>query len=352
VPYGGEAVADEGDTIYLYTDRLGGFPSMTQVAALEAATGALRWQSTWQGRAALTPLRLVDGILSFVAIGDETSSQTGRRSLYLDALAASDGRQAQDIYLGEFNNVTPQFVVAGGVAVIQVDQRELQARRVSDGRQLWSTALDQTLNELIAADDTLFVTSFPDELTALDASSGAIRWRKAFGNQVESHALSPDTRAGHGTLYVVTTGASAANGAAGGAPPYVVYTLDPATAAVRWTFAATDHSFGASLLAGPDAVNVHSRTSFYALRALDGALLWQRGMPDVGDHHWILSTFSHVEGSVLFVGAIEIVPNRTLKLIQPLHGQLYLYAVDQTRGSVYWGAALGPVARITSSYLP
>jgi outer membrane protein assembly factor BamB len=212
--------------------------------------------------------------------------------------------------------------------------------------------LDQNLSELIPADDTLFVTSFPDELTALDARSGAIRWRKAFGSQVESPALSPDIGSGHETLYVVTAGAPTANGAAGGAPPYAVYALDPATAAVRWTFAATDHSFGASLLAGPDAVNVHSGTAFYALRAHDGALLWQREMPDVGDHHWILSTFAHVEGSVLFVGAIEIVPNKTLKLIQPLHGQLYIFAFDQARGSLYWGAALGPVATITSSYLP
>lgn len=161
--------------------------------------------------------------------------------------------------------------------------------------------------------------------------------------------MSPDTEAGHGTLYVVTAGAPTANGAAGGAYPYVVHALDPATAAVRWTFAATEQSPGAVLLAGSDAVNVHSSTAFYALRTRDGALMWHRDMPDVGDHDWILSTFSHVEGSVLIVGAIEIVPEKTLSLFQLLRGRPYIFAVDQARGSLYRGTALGPVVTLTSA---
>ncbi len=337
-----EEVADGGDTIY--TERRGGLAIATQFSALESATGALRWQYTWQGRAAITPPRLAEGILYFVALAAGQSYQTGKSYLYLDALAASDGHRLYDVYLGESNNRDPQFAVVDGVAILQFEYRQLQGRRLSDGRQLWSADLD--LDRFIATSDTVYLTSFTGDLIALDATSGAVRWRRHFESQVVSPTFFPDTEAG-GTLYVVRAGEFTSNGLQGSGYPTVVYALDPATAAIRWTFSAMEKSPGAILLAGPDAVNVHTGAAFYALRARDGTLMWHRDMPNVGDHHWILSTFSHVDGAVLFVGAIEIVPEKTLSLFHLLHGQPYIFAVDQVHGSLYWGTAFGPVLTLT-----
>jgi outer membrane protein assembly factor BamB len=153
------AVVPAGDTVYLGTHD-------GAVLALAARNGAQRWQYRCNGPVLAAPA-LADGRL-FVGSYDQR----------VHAIDAASGAGLWQHDTGAAVSSTP--VVADGRVLVGSRSYEMLALSATDGRVLWSDYLWYSWVESSGAlaDGALyFGSSDAAQLSAVDAASGALRWR-------------------------------------------------------------------------------------------------------------------------------------------------------------------------------
>jgi outer membrane protein assembly factor BamB len=318
--------------------------SVSHVFALDGVTGSVLWQRTIPGRYIPTPPLLAEGTL-FLGMGVDKPSPTQQ----LVALRPSDGATLWSVQVGSesISAIAPHLFVSSGVIYVQPSNSDFQARRLTDGKLLWTSTQSRAIQGLIVAGPNAVydLISYggtaaysPATITAYNAQTGAQLWQYV-RNDFLHDAVFAD-----GTLYVSAQHAGInGNSDASGhlINPETVYALDAATGQLRWTYATHSANSG-SLAAGPGFIYISGDDGIHALRAADGALRW-RSDPHMS---WGFSTTSPVVGSTLYVTAVQSLPPEKLALLAPARGQGYLYAVNTADGSADWGVALGPVLTI------
>ncbi|WP_306052048.1 PQQ-binding-like beta-propeller repeat protein [Natronococcus wangiae] len=167
----------------------------------------------WQRRSVLTTgtALLVGGLLSSGGAADDLVNDdqasleepTGWSSYGGNAGNTRFVPSADD--LEEPETIAWQYDETGAAAVVdetvylQTDG-EIHALDAADGRLLWTTGDIQGLTTPAVADEALFVTG--DQLTAIEADSGDIRWSNTFGDD----AVSSAPVVAFETVYVVVNG--------------------------------------------------------------------------------------------------------------------------------------------------
>ncbi len=180
--------------------------------------------------------------------------------------------------------------------------------------ELMPDPFDVFLSSPVISGGTLYIGSGDHNVYALDAASGALRWRFATGNVV--HA-SPTVS--NGIVYV-------------GSWDRYFYALDAKSGAVRWKFQTGDDRqiYNQVGIAGSAAVShglvyFGCRDSFfYALDATTGTLRWKQ------DHHgsWVVASPAIAGDTVYFTTSDEKV----------------FWAVDATTGAVRFTVPYGAFA--------
>lgn len=342
------ALTDGGVTVYAVSH----VSSDSQLLALNAATGAVRWQKTLPDALINSPPVLARGVL-FVG--------AARLDKQILAFRASDGFQLWSVSIdASANNIaltatSDTLFVQFGIQFGSPNDAFLQARRISDGQLLWSDS--PMTGSLVLGSDAVYEISSYGSLVARSAQTRAKLWQ--FGGHGEFHAgvVSGDT------LYV-TAQKGGPIGDAHGKPTSaeMVYALDAASGRLRWTadlqtaremasaLRASALVYAGTLIAGRDTVYIQADDGIHALRASDGALRW-RSDPR---NHWTFSDpflLPSVVDPVLYVTRFQTLPMETLTLFNPQMGQTYLYAVNDVGGSADWGVTVGPVVSIYSRWL-
>jgi outer membrane protein assembly factor BamB len=261
------------------------------VFALRASDGTLLWRFT-RGNYVSTPT-VVNGV-AYVGSGDGT----------LSALRASDGTLLWRYTTKGTVDDSP--LVVNGVVLVNanVDQGPayLYALRASDGSLLWRYATPQGFAYMPTVVNGVAYTDAPEGLVALRVSDGTLLWRYS--------------RVSTGTGFSFMT---VLNG--------IVYTIGTKFSSVALD-AVSDHTGGYLLQTNAAIVPSKEKTPFksavasvYALRASDGALLWQYSMNN-GKDNW--GTFLSVVNGVVYVGAnVDVDTN-------------YIYALQASNGSLLW----------------
>ncbi len=329
------ALADGGDTVYTIS-RLSG-SSGSQLLALSAATGAVRWQETIANAPPNSPV-LTQGVLYLTVL--LSGPPPGYQIL---ALRSADGSRLWTAPIESVPpGVSPSLSVAADMLFVQFSSFGYEVRRRADGRMLWSA--NQVGRFFIPGPDAVYEFPGYGSLVARDAQTGAKLWQ--FGDQMLFHAsiVSGDTlfvTAQHGGLITDAQGKLT--------NPETLYALDSASGRLRWTFATQSRNVG-SLTAGRDTIYIKADDGIHALRASDGSVRWRSD----SSNNWTFDDplmVPSVVGSVLYVTALQTLPPETLTLFGPSKGQTYLYAVNETDGSADWGVAVGPVITIYPHFL-
>jgi len=149
-----------GDTAYLTAD-----PENQQVAAVDLSSRSVRWRTPVEPTASVPPPLSVTDAGVFV-------QQGGR----LRALDTGDGSELWHTAAG--TDVIP--AVSDGVVYSRRDSNRLAAWNVADGSVRWTAdVLDDPseVRTVCAAGDGVYAST-PDQVLALDADDGALRWRR------------------------------------------------------------------------------------------------------------------------------------------------------------------------------
>ena len=331
MPGAENTLADGGDTVYAVS-RLSDY-SASQLLALDTTSGAVRWQETLPQAFVNPPLVLANGV---VLLG---LTRPGAQIL---ALRASDGAQLWSVPMGVtavdghlILSATADTLVALVLRPGAPDPWVLQARRMTDGRLLWSASL-QANGSVVLGPDAVYELPSHGSLVARDIHTGARLWQ--FGDQDYFHS-----GAVSGETLFVAMQHSGPIGGENGRPSNLekLYALDAASGRLRWAYATQSGNAG-TVTAGRDTVYIEADDGIHALRATDGAVRWGSDRRN----NWTFEGYSArpaVVGSVLYVTGLRTLPPETLSLFSRSKGQNYLYAVNEADGSVDWAAAVGPV---------
>lgn len=335
---GATALADGGDTVYAVSHVSGA----SLLIALSAATGFIRWQETIPNEAG-NSLVLTQGVLYLTVMlsGPAPDYQILAQIL---ALRASDGSKLWAAPIESMPpGVSPTLSVATDMLFVQFSSEGFEARRISDGRVLWSAS--QAGRYFIPGPGAVYELPGYGSLVARDAQTGATLWR--FGDHTLFHAsaVSGDT------LFVTAQHSGATGSAANGklTNPETLYALDAASGRLRWTFA-TQSSNAGTLAAGRDTIYIQADDGIHALRDSDGAVRW-RSDPH---NNWTLAdplSLPAIVDHTLYITNLQTLPTETLTLFGPQKAQTYLYAINEADGSADWGVTVGPVVSIYSRWL-
>lgn len=301
-----------------------------QVYAFEAGSGRVRWRWATRGAVA-SSAAVVDGRVH--VLGD-------------------DGR----VHTLDLRSGTPLWTFATG------GERRFEARGLHGATprtQTMADPYDVYKSSPAVVDGTLYVGSSDGHLYALDAASGALRWKQRTGDVVHASPAVADgvvvVGSWDGRLYAfdAKTGAERWHFQAGvdplmanqqgfqsspaiaGGTVYVgcrdahLYAVDLASGRERWRF-----STGASWVVGSPAVSsgrVYFGTSdsslLHALDAATGAPVWQQALPSY--------TFSSpvVAGDVLLIGQL----NGSLQARELATGRLlWSFTTEAARVNAGW----------------
>jgi outer membrane protein assembly factor BamB len=165
-----------------------------QIAALDAATGDVRWQKEL-GINAQTPLYLADGVLyvptTFVGPGTP-ADPSGQAKLF--ALNPEDGTELWSFTSDNYILQTParfgETIYVGGSYEADVDVDEggpmrLYALSAADGTELWAyESLDGYPKQLYATETAVAYIAYQDFTVGVAASDGQMLWRRDTGNWV------------------------------------------------------------------------------------------------------------------------------------------------------------------------
>lgn len=326
-------VTDDGHAVYttmVLPPKSTTATGVTMLAARGGADGALLWQVSLAGMSVTTAPVLFDGVLYLDAV------QFAEQSMpQLLAVRATDGTTLWKVPFGDTTYGSAYSITAAADTVyIQPDNMAFQARRRADGKLLWSQTMDSS--GMVAGPTAVYTYSQYGSVTARSAATGAVLWTFGDHDMFHSAVFSGDT------LYVSAQHSGNISDANGKLiNPETVYALDASTGALRWKFA-TKSSNSGTLAGGAGSIYIHADDGIHALRAADGTVLWQSD-PHTS---WTFDGASPVVGTVLYVTAIETLPPDTITFLGPSKGQMYLYAVNTADGSAYWGSPVGPVITI------
>lgn len=173
------------------------------LAALDVATGELRWQKEL-GVNAQTPLRVADDVLyvptTFVGPGLRTDPQ-GQAKLF--ALNPQDGTEMWSFTSDNYILQTParfgDTVYVGGsyeadVAVDEGGPMRLYALSAADGAVKWTyESLDGYPKQLYATETAVAYIAYQDVTVGVAAADGQLLWRRDTGNWVPTLAGEGDT---------------------------------------------------------------------------------------------------------------------------------------------------------------
>jgi outer membrane protein assembly factor BamB len=239
---------------------IGGSASGLSLVALGASDGALLWQTIIPQDAefavssvTVTPLRV------YVVSGGKPSSA----GWSVMALRASDGKVAWSFAAGSL--IEGLQVLGDTVYLGSLYSGGVQALRASDGHLRWQHA--GNVEALTLAGDTLYtafkgIAAGSDAVVALQASDGAVRWQ----DQISGGPW--QVLVDQATLYVTTSSD--------------VVALQTSDGVQRWRSPTARGSFRS--LVGVAAGNVYlsqlnqNAGILTALRASDGAVLWQHAI--------------------------------------------------------------------------
>lgn len=302
----------------------------TSISAYSGADGSALWQVTLANTSVTTMPVVAAGILYLEAV-----QLTSQKVVQLLALRAADGGTLWSIPIADSAasslSIHPE---AGTLYTLSSGSSDLQARRTDTGKLLWTQTVDAW--GIVAGPNAVYTYSQYGRVTARSAQSGAELW--SFGNNDFFHSAV----VAEGMLYVSAQHSGNIGDANGKLiNPETVYALDATTGALRWKFATQSYNSGVLAEGGGD-VFISADDGVHALRASDGTVLWQNDP----HKHWSFASLSPVLGSVLYITDIETLPPDTIQFLGPSKGQMYVYAINTADGTAYWGATVGPVLTI------
>ncbi len=306
------------------------------------ATGAILWQRALSGTTVSTAPLLEGGMLVLNVY--TLTSQTPQQIL---ALRPADGQQLWSVHVGLYDasaSNSLQLIPSpdGRVLYDLPNASILEARSISDGRLLWVNS--QVSGQVVVGPDTVYELSQYGSVTAysvaaLAAQSGGPLWQFGDHDFFHAGAVSGDT------LYVTAQhGDTVSDNAASLTHPDTVYALDAHTGALRWKFATQSANSGYLAVSPTGAgVFIQADDGIHALRPADGGVLWH----SPSQNNWAFSRTPLFIGSVIYFFAVQILPPETLTILGPSKGQVYLYAVNTSNGDLYWDVPVGPVITIS-----
>jgi outer membrane protein assembly factor BamB len=321
------------------------------VVALRGSDGKLQWDTGQQYNAINTdapPTVVGDTVyITFVdVVKDPYHANTFLQAVYLAALSTSDGSEQwrQRIIVDPNDtNKRSAITVAGNMAYIRYNQT-LYAFDVTTGKMLWSQSagnaprFDEVLPAPTAAGDRVFVVLGDRKLHAFSAISGSPLWPAPFAFDMPIHT---QPVLANGTVYVATDGGWG-------------YALDATTGAVRWKSLLLDKAddnftaLGLTLsnnvlyvsgglpLQAYDPNNSPHGGSLQALDAATGKILWSSA-PDQQ------VPLSGLQADILPASAL--VAGNDLLIATRLHAQTgknvnILFALDKTTGKASWNVEM------------
>ncbi|MFB6360250.1 MAG: PQQ-binding-like beta-propeller repeat protein [Halobacteriales archaeon] len=161
---GSPAMVDE--TLYV--------PDRRSITTLNAVTGRKRWKAD----------RVFDGNVLGVAVAEDLLLASGGTSE--DPLLAFDRRTGEVAW--SVPAAGKSIPVIDGDAVFVMDSRQLAARAVTDGSQLWTRGDVDDSHRPAVADGTIYTPSEyangRRELLAIDTATGETQWRSRIGPKV------------------------------------------------------------------------------------------------------------------------------------------------------------------------
>lgn len=301
-------------------------------AALRATDGKMLWHS--QPLAGLAPPTygplsqppvVADGVI-YTAVGYGAIaawSEGDGHTLWVSQIVP-DAEAAPSVTNPVYRGL-PRLVVAGSTVYTSVG-RSVFALRTLDGSALWHLSdapVGTSYSAPLVAANTVYVADSYGVMTAIDANTGAIRWRTP-GNSPIGYLSSPSRVVVNGrTVYVTSHGS-------------LVQALNVATGTPLWRFVThtADGYFGGPLaplvVAGGRVYLASLDWGLFVLDAATGRELWRATLDN--------SIFNTAGGTQATVQSIAV-PAGTVYLAQPSQPDLSTPAVDQ--GAVVMATANG-----------
>ena len=166
----------------------------------------------------------------------------------------------------------------------------LTAFDLASGKQLWQSAYDApfTKNKYatqmakgpfstpVAANGRVFTLGVTAVLSAFDAASGTLRWRKDFSKEIDTSKLFTGTAMSP----ILTNGLLIVHVGDDGGGAFHAY--DPATGAEKWTLAGHGPGYSSPVIVGnaPRQLVTMTDKAVVSLDAATGTLLWSLPFPD------------------------------------------------------------------------
>jgi len=238
----------------------GAYPTLGNWPAIR---GQLAWQRSAGGPVFSAPV-LADGTLYVGSTGGS-----------LLALDAQTGMVRWQHPIGQFlNDTTP--VVVGRVIFVAAQRTWMDALDATDGHQLWATDTHEIIKAPPTYADGLVLVNATTTLYALDARTGAVRWR--FHELGSGWPTESAPTVWNQTVYI-----------AQGTTP-IVYALNLLTGRQLWSYKVGDRLISTPLVTGQEVVVGSWNGLVEALNAATGTLRWRynvnqartRGAPQDG----------------------------------------------------------------------
>jgi outer membrane protein assembly factor BamB len=307
-----------------------------------ALNGRIAWQRDSGGAIFSAPV-LADDIL-----------YVGSTSGSLFALDAQTGAIRWQHAIGQFlNDATP--VVAGRVVFVGANRTWIEALDATDGQQLWAANLGETIKAPPTYADGLVLVNATTTTYALNARTGAVRWRfheKGSGWPTQA------APAVWGQIVYIAQGTTP-----------ILYALDLLTGRQIWSYNVGDRLISSPLITGRDVVIGTWNGLVEALDATTGALRWRYnvnqarkpGAPEDGigsslaaaDGLIFVGTYN---GSVLAISTtggrlrwVHTIASPVLNVPAIAGSTLYvgggaaLYALAVVNGALLWHLSLGEI---------
>lgn len=168
------------------------------VSALDASTGAIRWQAPFDQQLIAGLTYSTDWLVGVSEPGD------------LVAFRASDGAVLWRRPLGAPTRFAP--VTDGARAVAALTDGRVVAMSLSNGEMLWERSLPGTLSQPMMTSNRVFVGSDTNDFYALSTESGEIRWRWRAGGDVIGAVTDAEGRVFFASLDNLIRGLNQGNG--------------------------------------------------------------------------------------------------------------------------------------------
>jgi outer membrane protein assembly factor BamB len=174
--------------------------------------------------------------------------------------------------IGPGTSLDAEILAVGGVLYVGSNSGFVYALNAATGAVRWKHGINDTAESMpVLAGGTLFVGSNSRFVYALNAATGALEWKRQVAfDGVLARALTPAVS--DGTIYVAGDDNSVTND--------IVYALDAATGAVRWTAdvgptSGQEFPQPAATVADGTVYVGAENSGMYALDGATGAILWQ-----------------------------------------------------------------------------